>query len=227
MTNSPRENFWRVEEEIKQTALHAGRKPEEIQLVIVTKQCSFQVNQSLYEIGCRDFGENRVQELKEKSMLLPSDIQWHFIGTLQRNKTNAAIQIAALIHSVDSLELAQAISECSRKLNKNTSILLQVNVSGEQSKRGLCPDEWERCLQELNTLPFINVRGLMTMAPLTEDFKLIRHCFASLRKLRDQWQHLMREPALFKELSMGMSHDFKIAIEEGATLLRLGTIILK
>lgn len=202
-----------------------GRNPEEIQLVAVSKTYPAELILEAYEAGCRDFGENRIQEVLQKIPLLPSDIRWHFIGTLQANKVNKGVGAFHLIHSVDSLELAYKISAVSQKREIVTPILLEVNTSGEENKHGLSKEVWLRCLKEIDQLPNIYLKGLMTMAPLTDDQDRIRDCFRSLRQLREAFKIQLKNPAQFKELSMGMSHDYEIAIQEGATLLRIGTAL--
>lgn len=144
---------------------------------------------------------------------------------MQSNKAAKAVSSFQLIHSVDTPALARKISQAGEARGFGTSILLQVNTSGEASKHGLSDEGWEAALPEMNQLPFLKIEGLMTMAPLTEDQTVIRTCFRNLRELRDQWSTRMKDPAAFKHLSMGMSHDYLIAIEEGATLLRIGTAI--
>lgn len=187
--------------------------PKNVKLVVVTKNVPVEDISLVYELGCRDFGENRVQDALPKIEELPPDIRWHFIGTLQKNKVKKVVGNFALIHSVDSVELAQEIS----KQGIDTSILLQVNTSGEESKQGFTEDEFRRNLAMIQKMPYIQVKGLMTMAPLTEDVDQIRMCFRRLRELRDELG--------LKELSMGMSHDYKIAIDEGATIVRIGSAI--
>ncbi len=181
-------------------------------LVAVTKGRSIDQIMQLYQKGIRDFGENRVQEALLKIETLPKDIRWHFIGKLQKNKVSKVIGKFYLIHSVDNPELAHLISKISKE--NTTSILLEVNTSGEKSKSGLSAQEWETEIPALKKLPNLEIKGLMTMAPLTDDVSVIRECFAALRKLRDKWG--------LKELSMGMSQDYKIALEEGATMVRIG-----
>ena len=211
--------YQRVLKEITIAAEAAGRSHKDITLLAVTKGHSWPQTTWLYDAGQRAFGENRLTEAFEKMESAPPDCRWHFIGTLQANKVRKAIGKFALIHSVDSLELAQKISECSLEAGTKTSILLQANTSGEASKHGLSPDAWKRCFDEVITLKGIYVQGLMTMAPLTEDSAAIQRCFAGLRYLRDAL-----DPSL-PHLSMGMSHDFPLAIAEGATLVRIGTAL--
>lgn len=191
--------------------------PKNVQVVAVSKYRSLDQIQALYEAGCRDFGENRVNEALEKSPNLPSDIKWHFIGSLQKNKVNKVIGRFHLIHSVDTFELAEKISKASQEANLITSILLQVNTSGEISKQGLSIEEWRHLYNKTSQLEGINIKGLMTMAPLTQDEDVIRNTFRQLKQFSDE----LKLPIV----SMGMSQDYKIAIQEGATLLRIGTAL--
>lgn len=210
---------------VMEKAISCGRSPLEITLIAVSKTHPLDSLVSIYQEGCRDFGESRLQEAMGKIMQLPPDCRWHLIGSLQNNKVVKAISAFQLIHSVDSPELAKKISEVSQAKGVSTSILLQVNTSGEMTKRGFSSTKWASCLDIVNALPNIKIEGLMTMAPLTEDQHLIRACFRKLYQLRENWRSQMKEPPLFRHLSMGMSHDFLIAIEEGATLLRIGSAI--
>lgn len=219
------DRFDHVYRTIQEKSLACGREPQEVSLVVVTKTHSVNSISSLYQRGIRDFGESRLQEVVEKIPCLPIDCRWHFIGKLQGNKVAKAIPLFHLIHSVDSLKLAKQISEVSQDKGVTTSILLQVNTSGEKSKQGLPPDEWESVLDEMNALTHLKIEGLMTMAPLVEDKECIRQCFRSLSELRDKWKQRMRDPSVFYHLSMGMSHDYLIAIEEGATIVRIGSAI--
>lgn len=199
--------------------------PPKVTLVAVSKGFSWENVKPAYDAGCRNFGENRIQEALPKIEEAPKDIQWHFIGPLQLNKVRKAIGRFVLIHSVDDPKLAKKISECSLEVNLVTSILLQVNTSGEESKQGLSPTEWREAFKEVKDLPGISIRGLMTIAPLTEDKERIRSCFADLRLFRDE---LVDDYKIsLPDLSMGMSHDYHLAIEEGATLLRIGSQIFK
>lgn len=217
------DNFYsKIYQQIREKAQLCGRDPDEITLIAVTKNYSKSAIDGVYQSGGRDFGESRVQEALTKMSALPEDSRWHFIGTLQSNKASKIIPSFHLIHSIDSYSLAQKISRMSQEKGCMTSILLQVNTSGEPTKHGLSGVDWESFLEELNQLKNIRIEGLMTMAPRTEDQKMIRACFRKLHSLREHWRSRMREPALFRHLSMGMSNDFLIAIEEGATLIRIG-----
>lgn len=222
MTNS---RYLIMLEQLNEKAVQCGRDPEEITLIAVSKNRPVELLWQAYQAGCRHFGESRVQEALPKLSCLPADCHWHFIGTLQSNKAGKVIPEFCLIHSVDTLDLAKKISHISSTKSCMTPILLQVNTSLESSKHGLQASEWEKVLDEVNELDHIRVEGLMTMAPLTVDQAAIRHCFRSLFQLREKWRSRMKDGARFHQLSMGMSHDFLIAIEEGATLVRIGTAI--
>lgn len=213
-----------IKHQIAQKVKSSGRI-DEVKLIVVTKNQPVELIKELYGQGERNFGENRVLGALLKISELPTDVNWHFIGTLQSNKVSQVISRFELIHSVDSLSLAKKINQLSEMRAIETSILLQVNTSGEKSKHGWTAEEWEKGLEILNSFSALRVRGLMTMAPLTDDCKVIRSCFRRLYELRERWKEKMREPSIFYDLSMGMSNDFQIAIEEGATFLRIGSAI--
>lgn len=221
------ENYQSIQQDIIATAQHYKRNPKDITLVAVTKGCPLHEMMPAYDAGCRNFGESRLQEALPKIFDAPHDIHWHLIGTLQKNKVRKAVEIGrfTLIHSVDTPELAEKISEISLEHNFVTSILLQVNISGETSKHGLNIERWRYVFEALLKMPGIKIEGLMTMAPLIEDEKQIRGCFERLRKFRDELQ--AKTGKHLPHLSMGMSHDYRFAIAEGATLLRIGTKIFK
>lgn len=212
---------------IREKAEACGRRVEELTVVAVTKKVPLEKMASVYREGCRNFGESRWQEAVDKVGLLPDDCRWHFIGTLQSNKVLKVLNAFHLIHSVDTPELVEKISQASQAKGVVTPILLQVNTSGEKSKHGRAPEEWRASLEAINEFSHVTIQGLMTMAPLIEDEQVIRSCFRQLCQLREKWRGEMRDPASFRELSMGMSHDYAIAIEEGATLLRIGTAIFE
>lgn len=218
-----RDNYHRLCDEIARLALLHKRNPAEITLVAVSKNQTVVNISTLYHCGCRNFGESRIPEALSKQPQLPTDILWHFIGTLQKNKAQKAIGKFTLIHSVDTPELAHKIAQNSLQAQATTPILLQVNTSGEPSKHGLDPEAWRRAIEPLLHLPGIRIEGFMTMAPYVDDEKTLRHCFASLRLFRDQVAAKYSFP--LPHLSMGMSNDFPFAIAEGATLLRIGTAI--
>jgi len=211
------DNYRQLVAEIAQEAVKANRDPATIKLVVVSKTHPWEQAAQAYNAGCRDFGENRVQDALEKIQEAPSDVQWHMIGSLQKNKINKVVGQFVLIHSVDSFELAEKISQVSLQNQVITPILLQVNVSGEETKHGFTSDSVKEQFEKLSDLKGIKIEGLMTMAPLTEDRTLTFSCFDSLRKLRDQLG--------LKELSMGMSNDWREAVQAGATLLRIGSAV--
>lgn len=215
--------YQKICDEIAATAIKCGRDPREISLIAITKQIPWEIASSLYAQGQRDFGENRIVEALDKQQEAPSDCNWHFIGNLQKNKLRKIIGKFTLIHSIDSLELLQKLSEVSQENHLITPILLQANTSGEVSKHGLSPDEWKCCFKEALQLKGVLIQGLMTMAPLNGEVGVVHNCFRNLRKLRDELQVLGNHN--LPHLSMGMSQDFKIAIEEGATLLRIGSAL--
>lgn len=219
------DNYKHLLQEIHQTCKKCGRNPADISLIAVTKNEGWERIQPLYECGQRDFGESRLQEALQKQAIAPNGCRWHFIGTLQKNKVRKVIGNFVLIHSVDSPELAVKISQCSQELGVTTSILLQANTSGETTKHGQTPDAWISCFKDLLLLPSISIEGLMTMAPLVADDGRIRACFAMLRELRDHLAGMAHGKTNLRHLSMGMTHDFKVAIAEGATLLRIGSAI--
>jgi pyridoxal phosphate enzyme (YggS family) len=220
-------HYLEVKDKIIQIARQNGRKPSEITLIAVSKGHSQEKISSVYKKGCRDFGESRTQEALEKIPSLPLDVHWHFIGPLQKNKVNKIVGKFTLIHSVDSLELAQKISKSSLEKGLVTPVLLQVNISGESKKHGLNGESWLDNFEVLQSLSGISLEGLMTIAPFVQDEKIIRHCFSGLRKWRDIFAAITGKPYQLSQLSMGMSHDYKIAIEEGATILRIGTAIFE
>ena len=209
------ENLARVRERLDRACQKAGRLPEEITLVAVAKGVGPEMISQAHSLGIRHFGENRVQEAQEKiSALKPLDITWHMVGHLQTNKAKLALELFHAIDSVDSLPLARALS---RKAPAPLPILLEVNVSGEATKFGFLSEALPLALQEIARLPNLEVRGLMTVAPLVKDPQEVRPIFSRLRGLA--------QALGLKELSMGMSDDFEVAIEEGATQVRLGRAI--
>jgi hypothetical protein len=180
----------------------------------------------LLDLGIKDLAENRPQELWRRAAILPS-ANWHFVGHLQRNKIERTLPLVHLIHSVDSLRLLGALNDEAVKLQKSIPILLEVNASRETSKQGFAPEEISLIAAEVRNLQRIRILGLMTMAAYTDDPENARSTFASLRQLRDQLKPFFPSPHDLVHLSMGMSNDFEIAIEEGATLLRLGTVLFE
>ncbi|WP_052354690.1 YggS family pyridoxal phosphate-dependent enzyme [Candidatus Protochlamydia sp. R18] len=224
MQNTIVERYQKIQEEVISKMVSSGRDPQDVNLIVVSKNQPITAMQDVYQAGCRQFGENRVMEALAKIPEMPKDIQWHLIGTLQSNKVAKILNSSiSLIHSVHSFSLAKKISEGSLQKQKITSILLQVNVSKEESKQGLTHDEWEKLLAPLQELSNLRIEGLMTIAPHTADLGYVRFCFRQLFELREKWKKQMNNPTYFKHLSMGMTNDYLIAIEEGATLLRIGS----
>jgi pyridoxal phosphate enzyme (YggS family) len=208
---------------IGEAAVRSRRKPEEVTLLAVTKTLSVATIQEAYDAGLRDFGENRVQEALEKMVLLPRDIRWHLIGQLQTNKINKTLGKFALIHSVDSLHLAEAVS--SRVRGGDQDVLLEVNTSGEASKSGITPKEAGAAAEKISNCPGLKLRGLMTVGPLTDNIQRQREAFKTLKGLFDSLRIKKNLEENFSILSMGMSGDFESAIEEGSTLVRVGTAL--
>lgn len=204
-------------------ATAAGRDPGSVTLVAVSKTHPAESVREAFEAGQAIFGENRVQELLAKAPLLPAKIRWHLIGHLQKNKVRKVLPLAELIHGVDSLELARDIDRIAAELGLFPRILLEVNVSGEESKFGFDPGVLRTQVDELLGLPRVQVEGLMTIAPYVENPEEVRHVFRNLRTLRDELATRSGTP--LSTLSMGMSGDFEVAIAEGATLVRVGTSI--
>jgi len=207
-----RDRLLHLQERIKK----AGRP---VRLVVVTKYQSIEMILELYKLGLREFGESKVVDALKKIETLPQDISWHFIGTLQKNKVNKVIGKFSLIHSVDSVELAKKISTAALREGKEVSILLQVNPLQEATKHGFSLKNFEEAYNQIKELPNVEVKGLMTMAP-QGDKLLIRKAFSLTAKLFDRF----RSPT-FSELSMGMSQDFEVAIEYGATIVRVGSML--
>jgi pyridoxal phosphate enzyme (YggS family) len=212
-----------VRERIKRAAERAGRDPGAIELVAVTKNADPASIREAYEAGQRKFGENRVQDLTGKREALPSDIEWHLIGHLQTNKVKEVVGRVRCIHSVDSVRLAEKIAMRAEEESKTISILVQVNTSGESAKHGVPPASAGELIEFAAALPHLRLEGLMTIGPLSGDEAAVRESFRKLARLREEW--IGRGVSGLKYLSMGMTQDFEIAVEEGANLLRIGTAI--
>ena len=219
------QNILSVEERMQAACMRAGRNREDVTLICVTKTMPVEDLQQAYDAGQRCFGENRVQEINEKYPQLPKDIQWHMIGHLQRNKVKYLMDKAVMIHSVDSAALARAISKEAVKADRIMDILLEVNMAQEESKFGLAADGVLPLLREISSLPGIRVRGLMTVAPFTDDPETNRLFFRKLRELAVDINRQSIDNVSMDFLSMGMTGDFEVAIEEGATHVRVGTAI--
>ena len=217
------DNLHTVLASINTAATRADRDPGTVRLVAVTKTWPSAVVREIVEAGQLVLGENKVQELLEKVAELPAGVEWHLIGHLQQNKTRKVLPHCAMIHSVDSADLARQISRIAGELGMTARVLLQVNVANDDAKFGFPVGELRAVFGELVALPHLAIRGLMTVPPFDDDLEKVRPHFKRLRELRDELAaaHQCDLP----ELSMGMSHDFAIAIEEGATLVRIGSSI--
>lgn len=222
-------NITTIRERLAEAARRANRNPEDITLIAVSKTFPAECIVDAYEAGQRVFGENRVQEFTDKAQALGSlsDAEFHLIGHLQSNKAAKAAELFHAIDSLDSLRLARRINEAAAKLGKKLDVLIEINVGGEEQKSGLAPAsrELEELLQSAPALDHLRIRGLMTVPPYTEDPEGVRPYFRALRQLREDLSRRSLPAVEVDVLSMGMSHDFKIAIEEGATQVRIGTAI--
>ncbi len=207
---------------INESALKGGHNPEGIKLVAVTKNVSTELIKEAFDLGITDLGENRLQEAMPKIAHLPESIKWHFIGYLQTNKVREVLNSFFLIHSLDRLNLANSLENRAQKLDINVPVLVQVNTSGEISKYGIAPEELEDFLIEIKSLSRIKVKGLMTMAPFTDNPEETRPFFRRLRLLKEQFKIPGVE---MKYLSMGMSNDYHVAVEEGANIIRVGNAL--
>jgi pyridoxal phosphate enzyme (YggS family) len=217
------ENLERVREQIAQAAARAGRVAEEIELVAITKMHPAEKVREAIEAEQTLFGESRVQEARAKIPELPSNLRWHFVGHLQKNKIRHALPLFEMIHSVDSLELAQDMNRIAEEDGLHPRVLLEVNMAGEGSKFGFSSEKLRDQMEELLALPRLSILGLMTIPPFAEEAEESRKYFVQLRELRDRLQTEFRVD--LAQLSMGMTQDFPVAIEEGATLVRVGTAI--
>jgi len=218
------ERWANVNERVATAATQSGRAARDMTIVGVSKYVDVEQTRQLYKAGCRDFGECRPQSLWEKSAALSDlSLRWHMIGHLQRNKSRRTIPIVHCIHSVDSLRLAQQLELDANELGTSLSILLEVNVSGDPNKTGMLPDDLSKIANAIVPLRHIQIRGLMGMAGLGNQEP--RADFAAIRELRDRLQSELGSDVQLDELSMGMSGDFESAIQEGSTILRIGSIL--
>jgi len=219
-----KENWNRVQEIIYETAIKTGRNPNKIEVVAVSKGCPTSYIEEAVKLGIKKIGENRVQEAEKKINLL-QDLQceWHMVGHLQKNKIRNAINLFSLIHSLDSLDLAYAINKIAEKEGKEVDLLIQFNLSREPTKHGFLEEDFWSVYEKIFELKNIKVQGVMTIGPLISDKEVVRSVF---RRLYEIWRKLNKDLKLnLPYISMGMSEDFRIAIEEGANLLRLGRVI--
>jgi len=211
-----------INEKIKKAALKANKNPQEIKLVAVTKTATIEQIKEAISAGVKIIGENKVQEAKEKYQILSANIEWHLVGHLQTNKVKYAIEIFDFIHSVDSIKLAKEIDRRSLQFGMITNVLVEVNVSGEETKYGIKSEEIEPFLKEISEFSRIKVRGLMTIAPIAEDKEEVRPYFRKLRELSKEIKSKNIKNVKMDYLSMGMTDDFEVAIEEGANMVRIG-----
>lgn len=223
------ENVAGIQERIANAARRAGQRADEIALMAVTKTHPPERIREAYAAGLRLFGENRVQEFDSKAAALAdlAGAQWHMIGHLQSNKASKAVELFAAVDSVDSVKLAEKLDAAARKLNRGLPVLIEVNIGGEEAKSGVAPDspEWGALLLAAPRLEALEFRGLMTVPPFTDDPEGVRPYFRRLRELRDATAARKLPAVAMNVLSMGMSHDFEVAIEEGSTSVRVGTAI--
>ncbi len=225
ITQEIAENIARVRATIARAAERGGRATDEITLVAVSKTKPIELVQMAYQQGITNFGENRVQEALAKIEILhPVGVSWHMIGHLQTNKSAKAVGAFALVHSVDSLHLAQALNRHAETHGIRQAILLQANVAGEASKDGMTPEETPALARQIASLPHLEIHGLMTIAPLVQKPEEVRPVFRGLRLLRDQLRDALPD-VHWSQLSMGMTDDYAVAIEEGATIVRVGRAI--
>lgn len=218
-----KENLLQVRENIKMACENAGRDPQEVTLISVSKTKPIPMLQEAYDAGSRDFGENKVQEIMDKYPALPTDIRWHMIGHLQRNKVKYIVDKVHLIHSVDSLRLAEEISSQAEKKQVEVNILVEVNIAQEESKFGTSRAEALQLVEEIARLPHVHIQGLMTIAPFVEDPEDNRKYFRQIRELSVDIMQKNIDNVNMSVLSMGMTGDYMVAIEEGATMVRVGT----
>jgi PLP dependent protein len=217
------ENLQAIQENILQACVKSNRNPSEVRVIAVTKYVSIDRAKEAIEAGILDLGENYDEGLIAKWEVLQDKPKWHFIGSLQTRKVKNIIDKVDYIHSLDRPSLAKEIN---KRANKRIKCLVQVNVSGEESKHGLAPQEVINFIRTIKDYPNIEVAGLMTMAPHTDDQSILRNCFRTLKSLQIEVQQMKLEYAPCIELSMGMSNDYVIAVEEGATLVRIGTALV-
>lgn len=217
------ENLKTVRTKIETSCKVSGRSPKDVTLIAVSKTKPVEMLKEAYEQGCRHFGENKVQELVEKYDAMPKDIKWHMIGHLQRNKVKYIVDKVYMIHSVDSLKLAEEISKEALKKNVTVSILIEVNVAGEETKFGVSPSGAEELIREIAVLPGVSVKGLMTIAPYVDNPEDNRQYFVALKQLSVDISRKNIDNVTMNVLSMGMTGDYAVAVEEGASFVRVGT----
>lgn len=218
-----KENLEEVREKIRQACQRSGRTEEDVTLISVSKTKPVEMLREAYEAGSRDFGENRVQEIMEKYGQMPEDVRWHMIGHLQKNKVRQVIDKAVLIHSVDTVELAEQIEKDAAKRDLTVDILLEVNVAEEESKFGFRTEEVEAAVMKIKEFPHVHIKGLMTIAPFVSNSEDNREVFKKLYQLYVDIRSKNIDNVNMSVLSMGMTGDYEVAVEEGATMIRVGT----
>ena len=218
-----KKNLEIIEENICNACKKAGRSRDEVTLIAVSKTKPVEDLQAVYDLNIRDFGENKVQELRDKIEVMPNDMKWHMIGHLQRNKVKYIIGKVELIHSVDSLRLAEEISKQAKKNNVNADILIEVNIGDEESKFGISTDEVIELVKDIAKLENISIKGLMCVAPYVVDSEENRPLFHKIKDLSVDIMSENIDNVSMSILSMGMSNDYQVAIEEGATMVRIGS----
>lgn len=219
------DNLHEVQENIRKACERSGRNPEDVTLIAVSKTKPVSDIEQIYAAGIREFGENKVQEMNDKQKVLPGDINWHMIGHLQRNKVKYIVDNVAMIHSVDSVRLAEEISKEAVKKNVIVDILVEVNVAKEESKFGLYTEDVRQFVEQISKLPGINIKGLMTSAPFVDNPEDNRQYFKKLKDLSVDINAKNIDNVHMDFLSMGMTNDYVVAVEEGATHVRVGTAI--
>ena len=220
------ENLKNIEKRIEQACARSGRKREDVTLIVVSKTKPVSMIREVMDAGYSIFGENKPQELRDKADLLPPDLQWHMIGNLQRNKVKYGITRAVMIHSLSSVELAEQIEREGAKHGVVMPCLVEVNMAQEASKEGISPADASRFIREISTLEHLKIEGLMTVAPYVRDPEENRHWFRSLRNLAVDIGRENIDNICMRHLSMGMTGDFEVAVEEGATMVRIGSGIM-
>lgn len=219
-----REKAAAVRERVARACERAGRRPEEVTIIAVTKYVGVEETRALIKAGVEHLGENRIQQAKPKLAAIRDPVTWHFIGSLQTNKVKDVLPHFQWIHSLDRMSLAKELQKQAEKTDRTVSCLVQVNISGEQTKSGFAPGQVAPFLQEIAGMNRVRVHGLMTMAPAAENPEEVRYVFRGLRELRDS---LLPDYPDLQHLSMGMSGDFEVAVEEGATMVRIGSFFVK
>ena len=222
--DSYKKKIGHLKNEIKEAAIKSSRDPDDIKVIAASKYADVYQMEEVFHAGINDFGENRAEELLKKYEIIGDMVKWHFLGHLQRRKVKQVVPIAEYIHSIDRLSTIEHVNKAAFDSNKIQKVLVEINISGEQTKFGMPPDELNSFVGYLEKYRNIAAVGLMTIAPLTGDMELIRRVFKKLKKLMlDINKNIVNID--LKELSMGMSNDFKIAVEEGSTMVRIGSLI--